>query len=52
MYQNIRVEQSYSGTWIVKADSQRFGKDAIMYEDFDKQRADAYAERLETKGII
>ena len=35
MYKNIRVEQAYSGTWLVKADSERFGKDAIIFEHYD-----------------
>lgn len=51
MYKNVRVEQSYTGTWLVRADSQRFGENAIMYEDFDFNCAMNYAKRLEAGTI-
>lgn len=46
MYKNIRVEQSYSSTWLVRADSERFGKDAIMFEHYDCEKAVEYAKSI------
>lgn len=44
--QNARVEQTPQGTWVVRGDSERFGKDAILYEDYKKQRAVSYLHKL------
>ena len=46
MYKNIRVEQAYSGTWLVKADSERFGKHAIIFEHYDCDKAVEYAKTI------
>ena len=51
MYKNIRVEQAYSGTWLVKADSERFGKDAIIFEHYDCDKAVEYAKTIEGTDI-
>ena len=44
--QNARVEQTPQGTWVVRGDTERFGKDAILYEDHKKQRAVRYLHKL------
>jgi hypothetical protein len=48
MFKNIKIERSYSGTWLVKADSQRFGEDAIMFESFRYKEASTYARKLKS----
>lgn len=44
--QNAHVEQTPQGTWVVRGDSERFGKNAILYEDYKKQRAVSYLHKL------
>lgn len=34
MYKNFRIYKSETGTFILRADSKRFGKHAINYEDY------------------
>lgn len=43
---NSRVERTDNNTWVVRGDSDRFGKDAILYESYAKNQAEAYAEKL------
>lgn len=43
MAKNLRVEQSQTGTWIVRGDSARFGQDAILYEHYNQQSAENWA---------
>ena len=43
MAKNLRVEQSQTGTWIVRGDSDRFGQDAILYEHYNQQSAENWA---------
>ena len=40
MAKNLRVEQSQTGTWIVRGDSDRFGQDAVLYEHYNQQSAE------------
>lgn len=35
MYKNFRIYVTETGTFVVKADSKRFGKQSIMFESFD-----------------
>lgn len=35
MYKNFRIYVTETGTFVVKADSKRFGKQAIVFEGFD-----------------
>lgn len=44
--QNAYIEQTPQGTWIVRGDSERFGKNAILYEDHKKQKAASYLHKL------
>lgn len=44
--ENARVEPTEQGTWVVKADTDRFGKDAIMYEHYSEEGANKYLDRL------
>lgn len=46
---NSRVERTDNNTWIVRGDSDRFGKDAILYESYAKNQAEAYAEKLKAQ---
>lgn len=43
MAKNLRVEQSQTGTWIVRGDSDRFGQDAVLYEHYNQQSAENWA---------
>lgn len=43
MAKNFRVEQSQTGTWLVRGDSDRFGQDAILYEHYNQQSAENWA---------
>lgn len=36
---NFKVEQTDTGTWVVKADSKRFGKQAIVFEGSSRREA-------------
>lgn len=47
MFKNIIIEPTDNNTWVVKADSQRFGVEAIMFESFRYKEASAYARKLE-----
>lgn len=44
--ENARVEPTEQGTWVVKADTDRFGKDAILYEHYSEEGANKYLDRL------
>lgn len=46
MFTNIRVEFTDNQTWVVRADSKRFGKDAIIFEHWDKSKAEEYAATI------
>jgi hypothetical protein len=35
MYKNFRIYRTETGTFILKADSKRFGKQAIIFEHYD-----------------
>lgn len=48
--ENARVEQTEQGTWVVRADTDRFGKDAILYEHYSKEGANKYLDRLKAGG--
>lgn len=47
---NARVEQTEQGTWVVRADTDRFGKDAILYEHYSEEGANKYLDRLKAGG--
>ena len=44
--ENARVEPTEQGTWVVRADTDRFGKDAILYEHYSEEGANKYLDRL------
>ena len=44
--QNAHVEQTPQGTWVVKGDSERFGKNAILFEHYSKKGAERYLHKL------
>ena len=48
--ENARVEPTEQGTWVVKADTDRFGKDAILYEHYSEEGANKYLDRLKAGG--
>ena len=48
--ENARVEQTDQGTWVVRADTDRFGKDAILYEHYSEEGANKYLDRLKAGG--
>lgn len=48
--ENARVEQTDQGTWVVRADTDRFGKDAILYEHYSEEGANKYLDRLKEGG--
>lgn len=48
--ENIRIAVTSNNTIIVKADSERFGKDAIMYEDTKFMRCFDYIRRATGKN--
>ena len=48
--ENARVEPTERGTWVVKADTDRFGKDAILYEHYSEEGANKYLDRLKAGG--
>lgn len=48
MFKNIKIERTDNSTWVVRADSQRFGTGAIMFESFRYKEASAYARKLKT----
>lgn len=48
MFENIKIERTDNGTWVVRADSKRFGKEAIMFESFRYKEASAYARNLKS----
>lgn len=48
--ENARVEQTDQGTWVVKADTDRFGKDAILYEHYSEEGANKYLDKLKAGG--
>lgn len=35
MYKNFRIYKTETGTYVLKADSKRFGKQAIIFEHYD-----------------
>ena len=39
---NFRIEQLEGGNFVVKTDSERFGKDAISYESFSRNECVMY----------
>lgn len=48
LYKNMHTEKTAQGTYVVKGDSTRFGKDAILYESYKESDCDAWIEK-ETK---
>lgn len=48
--ENARVEPTEQGTWVVRADTDRFGKDAILYEHYSEEGANKYLDRLKAGG--
>lgn len=48
--ENARVEPTEQGTWVVKADTDRFGKNAILYEHYSEEGANKYLDRLKAGG--
>ena len=48
--ENARVEQTEQGTFVVKADTDRFGKDAILYEHYSEEGANKYLDKLKRGG--
>ena len=48
--ENAHVEPTEQGTWVVKADTDRFGKDAILYEHYSEEGANKYLDRLKAGG--
>lgn len=44
--ENFRIETTNNNTILVKADSKRFGKDAILYEDRVFMRCFDYIRRI------
>ena len=49
--ENARVEPTEQGTWVVKADTDRFGKDSILYEHYSEEGANKYLDRLKAGGL-
>lgn len=41
---NFKIEKTMSGSFIVRSDSERFGKDAIVYENPDRNKCIDYIE--------
>lgn len=50
--ENARVEQTEQGTWVVRADTDRFGKDAILYEHYSEEGANKYLDKLKKGGDL
>lgn len=48
--ENTRIEKTPQGTFVVKADTDRFGKDAILYEHYSYAGAKKYLEKLRKGG--
>lgn len=46
---NIVIEKSENGTYIVKADTERFGAQAVMFESFDRSECARYIIRTAIK---
>ena len=42
---NVRIKKHSNGTWIVIADTERFGKNEIMYESYRKEDCVNYLRR-------
>ena len=40
--ENIKIERTNNGTFVVKADTERFGKQEIMFESFNKDECVQY----------
>lgn len=47
---NAHVEQTEQGTWVVRADTDRFGENAILYEHYSEEGANKYLDRLKAGG--
>ena len=43
-YKNFRIYHTENNTFVVKADSQRFGKQAVVYESYDIKHCVKWAE--------
>lgn len=50
--ENARVEQTEQGTFVVKGDTDRFGKDAILYEHYSEEGANKYLDKLKRSGDL
>lgn len=50
--ENARVEPTEQGTWVVRADTDRFGKDAILYEHYSEEGANKYLDKLKKGGDL
>lgn len=50
--ENARVEQTEQGTFVVKGDTERFGKDAILYEHYSEEGANKYLDKLKRDGDL
>lgn len=48
--ENARIEKTPQNTFVVKADTDRFGKDAILYEHYSYNGAKKYLEKLRKGG--
>lgn len=42
---NINIARTNNGTWAVKADTERFGKQEIMFESYSRSECVEYASR-------
>lgn len=50
VYTNVKIEKrdygNPNGTWVVLADSERFGNQAVMFESYRRKEAEEYAQGL------
>lgn len=46
---NFKLEKTLTGTWVVKADSQRFGQQAIVFESYKMSECVAWIKEKEEK---